>query len=137
MFIGVYLVRRGVITADQFVDAAERQMTCRPRLGRLALESGKLTVKQVFAVLREQALGNDPFGETAIQMGFITRKQLSWLLQKQQELTPTIADCLIALGAIDAETLEQEYARARNDQLEDLPAPPWTREAHGAEPVSG
>ncbi len=117
MFLGVNLVRRGVITADQLVDALERQMTCRPRLGRLALETGKLTMKQVFAVLEEQALRNMPFGETAVELGFITKRQVTNLLRKQRDLTPSVSECLIEVGAVDAETLEREITHFRSTQL--------------------
>ena len=66
MFLEVLLVRRGLITAEQFVQAVEWQLAQRPLLGRLALESGKLSMKQVFAELEAQTDNDKPFGETAV-----------------------------------------------------------------------
>ena len=83
MFLEVSLVRRGIITAEQFVQAVEWQLDQRPRLGRLALESGKLTMKQVFAVLEEQTDNDKPFGETAVELGFLTKRQVNNLLKQQ------------------------------------------------------
>ncbi len=135
MFLGVNLVRRGVITADQLVDAVERQMNRRPRLGRLALETGKLTMKQVFAVLEEQTVGNQPFGETAIELGFITKRQVSNLLRKQRDMTPSVSECLIEIGAIDRETLDRESNDLRGTQAAEpyhIPPVPFEDEAsHG------
>ena len=116
MFLEVSLVRRGFITADQFVQAVEWQLAQRPRLGRLALESGKLTMKQVFAVLEEQTEGDKPFGETAVELGFLTKRQVTHLLKQQAQRTLPLSQCLIEIGAIDPETLEQASSRLRHEQ---------------------
>ncbi len=115
MFLGVTLVRCGMITADDFVAAIERQMDRRPRLGRLALDKGKLTMRQVFAVLEEQTISNKPFGETATALGFVTKRQITYLLRQQRELTPSFSECLVEIGAIDAETLERQRSNLRNE----------------------
>lgn len=117
MNLEIALVRRGLITAAQFVDAVELQLKRRPRIGRLALETGKLTMKQVFAALEEQTRNNQPFGETVVELGFITRYQLNSLLRLQRDRTPSLAECLIELGAIDGDTLAQESHRFRQEQL--------------------
>ena len=121
MYLEISLVRRGLISATQFVDAVELQLNRRPRLGRLALETGKLTMKQVFAALEEQTSNNKPFGETVVEMGFITRYQLNSLLRLQRDRTPSLAECLIELGAVDRETLTVESAQFRQQQLTESP----------------
>jgi hypothetical protein len=127
MYLEIALVRRGMITATQFVDAVELQLNRRPRLGRLALETGKLTMKQVFAALEEQTSNNKPFGETVVELGFITRYQLNSLLRLQRDRTPSLAECLIELGAVDRDVLTHESSRFRQEQLrESPPAAPAT-----------
>jgi hypothetical protein len=116
MFLEVSLVRRGYITADQFVQAVEWQLSQRPRLGRLALESGKLTMKQVFAVLEAQADGDKPFGETAVELGYVTRRQVNALLKQQTQRTLPLSQCLLEIGALDPETLAQASACFRHEQ---------------------
>jgi len=51
MQFGLYLVKHGMITASQFAQALEAQLASRPQIGALAIETGKLTVKQVFGIL--------------------------------------------------------------------------------------
>lgn len=121
MYLEIALVRRGLITATQFVDAVELQLNRRPRLGRLALETGKLTMKQVFAALEEQTTNNKPFGETVVDLGFITRYQLNSLLRLQRDRTPSLADCLIEMGAVDRDTLTHESNQFRQEQLMESP----------------
>ncbi|NLX55417.1 MAG: hypothetical protein GXY58_09920 [Planctomycetaceae bacterium] len=116
MFLEVSLVRHGFITAEQFVEAVEWQLEQRPRLGRLALESGRLTMKQVFAVLQAQAEGGKPFGETAIELGFLTKRQVANLLRLQTQRTPLLPQCLVEIGAIDPEALEEASFRLRHEQ---------------------
>lgn len=122
MNLEIALVRRGLITAAQFVDAVELQLNRRPRLGRLALETGKLTMKQVFAALEEQTSNNRPFGETVVALGYITRYQLNSLLRLQRDRTPSLADCLIELGVVDRELLARESSRFRQEQLMESPS---------------
>ncbi len=128
MFLAIHMVRQGVISADQLVDALEYQMNRRPRLGRLALASGRMTMKQVFNVLGEQALGNKPFGETAVELGFLTRRQVTHLLRKQREMTPSISECLVEMGVIDRATCDTETSRFRGTQAsadrQGVPDPP-------------
>ena len=82
MFLEVSLVRRGLITADAVRAGRGMAIDTNARaLGRLALESGKLTMKQVFAVLEEQADNDKPFGETAVELGYLTKRQVNTLLQ--------------------------------------------------------
>lgn len=116
MFLEVSLVRHGFITADQFVQAVEYQLSQRPRLGRLALESGKLTMKQVFTVLEQQTESDKPFGETAVELGYLTTRQVGSLLKQQAQRTLPLSQCLIEIGAIDRETLEQASHRLRHEQ---------------------
>ncbi len=119
MFLAISMVRRGVITSSQLVDAIERQLDSRPQLGRMALAAGKLTMKQVFAVLKEQATRSEPFGEIAVELGFMTKRQVSYLLRKQWGMTASISECLIEVGAIDSETLQRERRRCRSTLLGD------------------
>lgn len=121
MFLEVSLVRHGVITAEQFVQAVEWQLAHRPRLGRLALETGKLSMKQVFAVLEAQTDNSKPFGETAVDLGFLKRRQVNTLLKQQAERTPPLAQCLIEIGAVRPEVLEQAGYRLRHEQTHRSP----------------
>jgi hypothetical protein len=61
---------------------------------------GNLTMAQVFDILGQQTVTGDLFGETAVIMGYLDRRDLYDILQKQADLTPTLADSLVALNVI-------------------------------------
>ena len=117
MFPEILLVRRGLISADQFVQAVEWQFEQRPRLGRVALETGKLTMKQVFAILEEQTVNGKLFGDTAVDLGFLTKRQVTSLLKLQNDRVPTLSQSLIAIGAIDQDEYDREFGDFRQQQV--------------------
>jgi hypothetical protein len=118
MDLGVYLVRRGVITADQYVDACERQLDSRRKLGELALTYHKLSMKQVMELLEDQIELPLPFGQLAVQKGYLTDSQLLELLGLQTETCPSIADVLVEQKALTKRKLQQEIKRYRNERAE-------------------
>ena len=73
MLFEISLVRRGIVTADDFVRALEMQIERRQPIGRICLEQKRLTMNQLFLVLAEGTGQKLPFGEIAIQLGFLTR----------------------------------------------------------------
>ena len=76
------------------IEAIRYQQSKRPQIAELAVRRGKMTMHQVFEVLKRQADKNRPFGEIARKMRFLTKRQLADLLLLQSELTPSISDAL-------------------------------------------
>lgn len=113
MDFGVYLVRRGVITADQYVDACEQQFDSRRKLGELALTYHKLSIKQVMEILEEQTDSPLPFGQLAVKKGFLSESQLLELLGLQSETCSTIADVLVEQKVLTKRKVQQETKRFR------------------------
>lgn len=118
MDFGVYLVRRGTITADQYVDACERQIDSRRKLGELALSYQMLSMKQVMGLLEDQLDSPLPFGQLAVQKGYLTDSQLLELLGLQIETCPSIADVLIEQKALTKRKLQQELRHYRMERAE-------------------
>jgi hypothetical protein len=118
MFFELHLVRSGVIRPDQLVDALLLQNERRPKIGELACKFRKLTVKQVFSVLQAQVDDQTPFGEMAVRMGFLTKRKVSYLLRKQREMTPSLSDCLLEIGAIDQPSVDRELTKFRRGSLD-------------------
>jgi len=111
MKFGLYLVEHGMITTDQFVKALEVQLTSRPLIGALAIETGKLSVKQVFSILRTQAdMPHEMFGELAIQAGFLTKDDLDGLLYQQSVRGTPMPQILGELEFAEASDLEEQLA---------------------------
>jgi len=111
MQFGLYLVNHGLITANQFVQALEAQLASRPLLGSLAIETGKLSVKQVFSILRSQAdMPQKLFGELAVQHGFLAEDDLSGLLYQQSQRGNSMALILVELGFAEANDIDEQLA---------------------------
>ena len=77
MHFGLYLKKKGIISAEQLVAALEAQLETLPRIGQLALEEGIISPRDIFDVLQAQRSRTDVrFGDLAIEMGLMTRNEL-------------------------------------------------------------
>lgn len=116
MQFGLYLVKHGMITTGQFVEALEVHLTSRPLIGALAIETRKLSVKQVFSILRTQAdMPHEMFGELAIQAGFMTEDDLMALLYHQSTRGKPMSQILGELGFADPDDLQEHLAEYRGE----------------------
>lgn len=116
MWFCSYLYNKGVITGEQFANAVSEQLSRRPLLGKIAIEKGKLNIKQVMKVFAVQADDlKKPFGQLAVELGFLTKQDLSQLLLDQIELAPDLADILVQQGAITVSQKLRELHNAHND----------------------
>ena len=116
----IYLVRAGIMSAEQLVDALDLQQRSRPRFGRLALQMGKLRLHQVAEILQRQCDVDKPFGETAVDLEFLSRRQVTHLLKTQQNRTPAVIDCLVQLAAVDESRLEEYREQFRTHMAQNV-----------------
>ena len=119
MDFGIYLVRRGRVTADQYVDARAQQLQSRHKIGELALTSHKLSMRQVMEILEDQLESPLPFGQLAVEKGYLTQSGLMELLGMQAEMCPSIADALLEQRVLDKKTVQRELRRYRNEIAEE------------------
>lgn len=114
MELELSLVRSGLVSADDYVEALGRREEERPPLGQVAIEEGLLGVRQVLEVIRSQHVDPDRlFGEVAIEKGFLTTQQVATLLMVQQQRQRPVIDHLVELGRVSYEQAV-EVARKRN-----------------------
>lgn len=114
MHFGLYLKHKGVISADQLVEALEAQLATLPRIGQLALEEGIMAPRGIFDVLRAQSESpNERFGEIAIGLGLMTRDDLMRLLMIQADRKRSVADMLVTLGILTEQQAEEEMTQYR------------------------
>ena len=111
MRFGIHLVRRGVISSEQLVDAVDRQLNSRPPIGALAIETRRLSMHDVFEILRAQATSHEKFGQLAVELGHLRKNDIADLLAMQSERTRPIHELLLESGAVEEETLQQEWKR--------------------------
>jgi hypothetical protein len=117
MQFGIHLVRAGALTAEDFVDVLERQCRARPTLGELAIQTRKLSMREVFAILSAQAGSHKQFGEIAVQQGYLTRTELTDLLALQTERSRPLFEIVREMGLLDHETLQRHLQEFRSSAL--------------------
>jgi hypothetical protein len=116
MQFGLYLHKKGVITAQQLVAALEVQQKQLVRIGQLAIEEGVLTPRQVFQVLQSQShTPHERFGEVALGQGLMTRDQLQGLLMLQMDRKRSLGEILIQQRAISPLAAAEELATYRRE----------------------
>ncbi len=114
MKFGLYLKKKGAITADQLVAALDHQHSRMPPVGQLAMEEGILSARQVFKVLRCQSgIPHERFGEVAVGMGMMTPIELQRLLIIQWERKPRFADVLVQLRILSEVRVDEEVSAYR------------------------
>ncbi len=119
MHFGLYLVKQGAITCEQFVDALERQLESRTQLGALAIEKEILSVKQVFHILRFQAdMPEELFGEIAVQEKLLTEEELSNLIYLQSVRVRPMAEIVVESGFVTPYDLQKHYLEYRRENQE-------------------
>lgn len=107
MRFGLYLVEEGRITAEQLVAALEAQLSMTPPLGQVALEEGKISVRDLFGVLRVQSdVPHDRFGDVAVELGLLSRGDLAELLMLQSDRQQSLSQILIEQSVLSSEDME-------------------------------
>lgn len=114
MQFAMYLVDNGLLSASDFYKALKLQMRSRPQLGSLAIQSRRLTVRQMFLILQEQCdAPHEMFGEIAVRLGFLSADDLGKLLEEQTRHMAPIRDVLVEHRLLPIETVDQQYAAYR------------------------
>ena len=117
MHFGLYLKKKGIISAEQFVAALETQLATLPRIGQLALEEAIISPRDIFNVLHAQRRAPDVrFGELAIEMGLMTRNELMRLLMIQADRKRPLAEIVVAEGMLSEQLVAHELAEFRRLQ---------------------
>ena len=114
MHFGLYLKKKGIISAEQLVAALEAQLATLPRIGQLALEEGIISPRDIFDVLLASAESPDVrFGELAIEMRLMTRNELMRLLMIQADRKRPLADVFVTEGILSEGQVAHEMATFR------------------------
>jgi len=114
MKFGLYLKKKGLITAEELVTAIDYQHSRMPPIGQLAMEEGVLSARQVFKILRCQSgIPHERFGEVAVGMGMMKPAELQRLLMIQWERKPPLEEVLAKLRILSRPQLEAELVAYR------------------------
>jgi hypothetical protein len=117
MHFGLYLKKKGIVTADELVAALEAQLATMPRIGQLALEEGLISPRAIFDVLRAQRESPDVrFGDLAVEMGLVTRDELMRLLMIQADRKRPLAEVFVAERMLSQQRVDEEMIAFRRLQ---------------------
>lgn len=111
-----FLVRQGVATPGQVLEALDRQSRRKPPIGQVAMRTHLLDTAQVFQILTYQVHHPSRFGEAAIALGLLTQPEVDALLREQHKRTPTLEALLVEAGVLD-----HEHALALRAQFDGPP----------------
>lgn len=118
MHFGLYLKNKGVISAEQLVDALEVQLKTLVPIGQLALEECMLSARQIFEILRAQSDSpNERFGDLAVEMRFMSRDDVVRLLMIQADRKRAVSDILVEQGALSKHEMTTEMAAYRQSLI--------------------
>ncbi len=87
----------GWLTHDEVRRAEAWRQEKVPRMGKLAMTLGKLTMGQVFEILGQQGTRGGMFGEIAFELGYLTRNDIYELMVRQTNMRPSLLDALVSL----------------------------------------
>src|SRR5215213_4338485 len=117
MHFGLYLKKKGIISAEQLVAALEAQLATLPRIGQLALEEAIISPRDIFHILMAQrTMPNVRFGELAIEMRLITRADLMRLLMIQADRKRPLSDVFVSERILTQKQVAQHMTEFRQLQ---------------------
>ena len=129
---GIHLLRKGLITRQQLLNALEYQCNINKKMADFAIKKGFLTKEQIDQLFNDS---NDDilyFGDLAVKNGFLSEDQVDELLEHQLNTRIYIGDALVSIKAITQERMEEEllefmmtshptaFQNNENSVLEDL-----------------
>lgn len=114
-----FIVNKGLVTSDNIVDACDVQAELTPKIGKVALWTGVLSMAQVWQILAHQVDHGGLFGEVGVTLGLLTEAQRDHLVAEQLERRPSVAQLLVERGYCDAEELAEARRQWQTQQLED------------------
>lgn len=104
----------GYLTPETLEDAIPAWRKRRTPIGQILLQQRKLTMSQVFAVLKEQATSDRLFGEIAVDCGFVRKRDVRAALETQMDQGPSLVDALVEMGHLTHDQAGNVRNRARD-----------------------
>jgi CheY-specific phosphatase CheX len=120
-FFGQYLLEKGMITAEQLLEASSYQESKNLRFGEYARSRGYLTDRDIRRIQEEQRHTDMLFGELAVRLGILTPEAAEEILTRQKNDHLYIGEALVEKNFISREALDVELSLFREDQKDYAP----------------
>ncbi len=105
-FFGNFLLKKGVIDAEQLLTILQNQNNVKIKLGTLAMCEGYMTASEVEKIHILQTHVDKKFGELAIEEGYLTPEQFDELCTAQRPDYLTFGQALVDGGYVTSHQLE-------------------------------
>jgi len=115
-FFGQFLIERGVITAEQLLQAVKLQEEKNLRFGDYARAKGYLSDGDLIRLQDEQRQTDMKIGELALSLGMLSQGQVDEILTMQENDHIFLGEALKRGGFISQEKLQAELDLFRQDQ---------------------
>lgn len=112
-----YLVNKGQISLEQYIQLFDELNKVRARLGLIAVHEGLMMEYQADTVNMLQATLDMRFGDLAVEKGYLTEEQVKELLKKQGDPYLSLAQALENMGIMrwgDLDLVMKKY-QAENE----------------------
>lgn len=107
---GKYLVKKGMLTEEEFREAIQKHLSVRVPIGTIAVAEGLLTEAQVEEIHRQQKQFDKLFGDIAIEKGYLSQEQVEELLHKQGNPYLQFLEVLLESGKLTISQMDTEFA---------------------------
>lgn len=107
---GKYLVKKGMLTEEEYRDAIQKHLSIRVPIGTIAIAEGLLTEAQVGEIHRQQKQFDKLFGDIAVEKGYLTKEQVEALLRKQGNPYLQFLEVLLDMGKLTISEMDAEFA---------------------------
>lgn len=122
-FFGNFLLKKGVIDAEQLLAILQNQNNVKIKLGTLAMCEGYMTASEVEKIHILQTHVDKKFGELAIEEGYLTPEQVDELCTAQRPDYLTFGQALVDGGYVTSHQLEDlmiDYQSEHEIEEDDL-----------------
>lgn len=106
---GKYLVKKGMLTEEEFREAIQKHLSVRVPIGTIAVAEGLLTEAQVEEIHRQQKQFDKLFGDIAIEKGYLSQEQVEELLHKQGNPYLQFLEVLLESGKLTISQMDTEF----------------------------
>lgn len=113
---GKHLVKKGVISKEEYKDAIQKQLGVRVKLGTIAVAEGLLTEEQAEMINNLQKQSDKRFGDIAVDKQLLTEEQVADLLKKQGNPYMQFLEVLLDSGMVTMSQMDDEYAAFQKDE---------------------
>lgn len=114
-FFGDFLIKEGVITAEDLSSAVASQRQHNKLFGHLAKSHGWLDDEALSRLLEEQASRHVKLGTLAVESGLMSNEKIEELLEEQAHNHLYLGDALVRTGILDQGRLDHYLALFNED----------------------